>query len=338
MGDTRGYYQDGAYTAAPVLGPVLPPDASSVEEDKDPQEAYYEALALRFNDFRDNLRLAPPAGAIAALDDRHPISLPRGSSGAAAQWRKLLHSTDPLPAQLAAMDQQTVLSLIKFLVSGLKRGRPIEQRTSRWAWVLLGRLNDAGCLGSEEVGIVRDLGKRAAWLLVRIRQEKEADDTEVIAVEDGSEEEDGLITHADIAEADSQQPTGAEAKAVDQAKSLHRDLETEITLQTASDSKPAKDDSSKALEASAAEASEDGVINEEDQLAVLKERMIARVASTSAETGNDTGVPPEPKLQFGNTVATIDMILTIVGEFYGQRDLLEFRDLWDEEEQSIVAA
>ncbi|KAI4122826.1 MAG: hypothetical protein LQ347_006375, partial [Umbilicaria vellea] len=28
--------------------------------------------------------------------------------------------------------------------------------------------------------------------------------------------------------------------------------------------------------------------------------------------------------------ATLDMIITIVGEFYGQRDLLEGRDLWDE--------
>lgn len=35
---------------------------------------------------------------------------------------------------------------------------------------------------------------------------------------------------------------------------------------------------------------------------------------------NDSTVPDE------NTKATLDMIITVVGELYGQRDLLQYRD------------
>ena len=34
-----------------------------------------------------------------------------------------------------------------------------------------------------------------------------------------------------------------------------------------------------------------------------------------------------------NTIATLDMIVTIVGEFFGQRDLLDSRRSWDPEEE-----
>jgi hypothetical protein len=43
---------------------------------------------------------------------------------------------------------------------------------------------------------------------------------------------------------------------------------------------------------------------------------------------DETGAPEasEDAVPNDNTKATIDMILTIVGELYGQRDLLQFRD------------
>ncbi|KAI9716219.1 MAG: hypothetical protein M1812_005444 [Candelaria pacifica] len=332
VGDSRGYYQDGAYTATPTLGPVYSANIRSGEEDKDPQVAYYEALALRFEGFRSILHGAPPTGAVIALDDRHPISVPTGSAKATAQWRRLLFSTDPLPAQLAAMDQQTVLSLIKIIVHAMKRGRPIEERTSRWVWALLGRLNDAGCLASEEIGVVRDLGKRALWLLMGIRQKKKGDDTGVMTAEEGSEDEAGLARDADIAAGDTAQPAKLEAMPMDQEAPFAADLDTENTLQQPSDAKHEEADSSNAAGLGAAEESEDGEIIEGDQLAALKERMMARVASTSVEAEASTGITPEHGLGVENTMVTIDMILTVAGEFFGQRDLLEFRDLWDEEQ------
>lgn len=53
--------------------------------------------------------------------------------------------------------------------------------------------------------------------------------------------------------------------------------------------------------------------------------------AASGET-DSAGSPAMPKQDPENTLATLDMIITIVGEFYGQRDLLDSRRSWDPEE------
>ena len=68
-------------------------------------------------------------------------------------------------------------------------------------------------------------------------------------------------------------------------------------------------------------------------------------ANTSQHEGQDTeataadaaktdtaGSSVTQKLDPENTLATLDMIVTIVGEFFGQRDLLDSRRSWDPEE------
>ena len=57
--------------------------------------------------------------------------------------------------------------------------------------------------------------------------------------------------------------------------------------------------------------------------------------STNAVTGDASDSPgfsaAQNELDVDRQIAIIlDMILTVVGEFYGQRDLLEFRDIWGE--------
>ena len=56
-------------------------------------------------------------------------------------------------------------------------------------------------------------------------------------------------------------------------------------------------------------------------------------AETSADT-TDASTPDtsEKASDTENTLATLDMILTIVGEVFRQRDLLEFRRPWENEE------
>ncbi|KAI9845352.1 MAG: hypothetical protein M1830_007547, partial [Pleopsidium flavum] len=173
VGDSRGYYADGAYTAAPPLGPSIPTTTTAEDEVQDPQDAYYTSLRLRFSLLRATLRCTPPASAIAALDDDHPISLPSGSSVAFATWRYLLKTTDPLPAQLASLDQGSVLRLVRIVTGGLKRGRKIDKRMGAWVWGLLGKVREVGECGSEEVGVLRELGKRAVWVLKAWRQAEE---------------------------------------------------------------------------------------------------------------------------------------------------------------------
>jgi hypothetical protein len=91
---------------------------------------------------------------------------------------------------------------------------------------------------------------------------------------------------------------------------------------------------------------DDGSVDNEQDAAALeaaKKRLQNSFLSTSgtesrsesAVTGG-TNDPPrvnraEKMLAVDQQVrTTLDVILTIVGEFYGQRDLLDFRDIWDE--------
>jgi protein-tyrosine-phosphatase len=54
-------------------------------------------------------------------------------------------------------------------------------------------------------------------------------------------------------------------------------------------------------------------------------------AADAAKT-DTAGSSVTQKLDPENTLATLDMIVTIVGEFFGQRDLLDSRRSWDPEE------
>jgi hypothetical protein len=74
-----------------------------------------------------------------------------------------------------------------------------------------------------------------------------------------------------------------------------------------------------------------------DEVAAAKSRLLQRLQSPpalSGHSGNERPRSREVPNEKGrdcpnkNTCATIDMIVTIVGELYGQRDLLEFRDSW----------
>ena len=78
-----------------------------------------------------------------------------------------------------------------------------------------------------------------------------------------------------------------------------------------------------------------------------KARLLARLEASSVSTGGDmqsgSRSPKTERAKIAdaqggkeavsdetnprlNTIATLNMILTVVGEFYGQRDLLDFRD------------
>ena len=56
-----------------------------------------------------------------------------------------------------------------------------------------------------------------------------------------------------------------------------------------------------------------------------------RLQEVSRESKNEKLGEEAEEVPNANTMATIDMIITIAGEFYGQRDLLEFREAWGDE-------
>jgi hypothetical protein len=67
----------------------------------------------------------------------------------------------------------------------------------------------------------------------------------------------------------------------------------------------------------------------EPDIATQQEDQLQREAANTSTSTSDVE-PKELKIPDLNTRVTIDMILTVVAERYGQRDLLRFRELWDE--------
>jgi len=301
-----GFYADGAYTAAPVTdGPV---DSSSTVA-PDAQDLYYESLSTRFNLLRATLKCTPPRSTIEALDSSHPISLPPDSRKARQHWRYLLRATEPRIVQLACMDPDSVLEVVKLLTGMMtqtlsSREKERITRLGAWSWAILGRCKDRTELGSEEIADLRELGKRAVGILVGIRDRtKKAygdEQPEVIGIED-----DNVPTDETVSDEAGLQGGGPRNNS---------DLTDEPPTAKLEEAKR--------------------------RLQVTLERLGDRTDGQAEVTGNkeaEEGVfeTGEAGRDVDKQIRTIlDMIITVVGEMYGQRDLLEFRDIWAEDVES----
>lgn len=359
IGDSRGYYHDGAYTAAPDSeysetdmqieddsDAERRNDAANAVAQKALQQSYFSTLISQFQALRDLLHADPPHELVAALDREHGSFVgdfgPRSKTFAV--WNHRIRYTDPHPVQIAAMDKRNALKVLRIVLGGkfIRRGHELRERTSRWIWALLARLPDRGEMDYTEVGWVRELGKRAVLMMVSIAQmdalrDRVDDDLEgdgpgsedgeegileEVVVDDqdepsaeqhiqnGVSEQPGNETAAtDAAAASTMGPDGApddgeidmdlDDGEVSDASSTARDIQADIAAAKArllQKLGSPEQDSNPAVEPAA------GLVQEEEDAALEKARVEA------------------------NTRATLNMILTVAGELYGQRDLLEFRD------------
>lgn len=239
----QGYYADGAYTAAPI--PVTNGHTRESEEDEsdeDPQEAYYTSLRARFAALSSLLETPPPSDIDLSSASQTAQRLSLGTKPA---WRSVLNTT-PTTGILGQLPQESILLGLRMLESRLEKEQLLKKRSlSLWAWGLLARCRDAGQMVSEDIGILRDLGKKALSVLRGLR----------VGMEQG------------LSNAEEQSETSGPENAPDAAKMNEPD-----------DELPSSD------------------IDED----------ITRL------------------------LATLDMIITVVGEFYGQRDLLAGRIVWGE--------
>lgn len=324
------------------------------ELQSDAQASYYASLRERFLQLRSTLRRSPPASAVAALDDDHPISLPRGSKAARSEWRRLLLAVDPQTVQLACMDMQSVLGVLsimgRLMSENVKSGDAARvRRIGAWAWGLLARCRDVGQLSSEEVGEIRDLGKRAAKILRKMKEERMAA-TGPATAQDVAGQHRGSLERSD--------GEGEESR---EKSHDTRDGDEEARVKVAAGpEQPANNDSGAVVEGHQA-AAEDGLEpmdvsfshqgagtpreSEPEELEAAKARLQARlqlsqepeqpVEKEKETAATRTEVQAEAHEKSTDAVkqtrAMLDMILTVVGEFYGQRDLLEAREIWDED-------
>ncbi|PGH05070.1 hypothetical protein GX51_03168 [Blastomyces parvus] len=362
-----GFYSDGVYVAysAPTH---LQTSAASHTSSPDPQEIYYSLLHHRFLLLRSTLKCTPPASVIASLGPQRPITLPRYNKRAREEWEQIIQTMDPRMAQLACMDTESVLRLLaivtRLLSKTVRGGESVQvKRLGAWAWGLLGRCRDVGEMGSEDVGDIRELGKRAARILVKVRESEavdvqgmdvgeggEADEEEGEEIE-GEQEEPGYGTRDDINEngdVDVDVDVGEyhvdELNITDDVVSTGGNITKHITAHGETDRDIITPSNG---------------VDVQDELEAAKARLQARLHH---QQGGDTPEPKENETEReGNndidydegeeaeeeegevdddyesrnvqqyTRAMLDMIISVIGEFYGQRDLLEFRDIWEED-------
>ncbi|KAF2209480.1 hypothetical protein CERZMDRAFT_100275 [Cercospora zeae-maydis SCOH1-5] len=248
----NGYLvEDGTYIARSEPTAVATSDDST-----DPQKAFTKALKDRFVLQRKHLHMKTTPAKLAELGDGYPTSLPAGNKGLRAEWHRILGSKSPMPAQLRAMNEDTIFNLLELLRNSyLLKGKNIKTVTSAWIWSLLGRLDDVGNMNNDQVYPLRELGKRVIFLQLHFFDPEAA----------------------------------AQLEALEQ-----------------------RDQSSA--------ASSDGDLEDAANAGAGERRQSVTTSSQNVKTHH--GKPTE------NTLATLDMILVVVGEVFGQRDLLDFRRSW----------
>jgi hypothetical protein len=261
------------------------------------------------------LRASPSVQAVQTLDDQHPISLPFGNKMADKEWKFHLLNTTPLPAQLASLDSPSILRLLKLVEGQLENCRKsnIPNNLGLWAWSLLAKLDDVGLLQTREVSVVRDLAKMAIWVRMMHHKAKHgrSNDPDYEHIDNYPEEsaaqhEQGEVVDADQADATE---TGApETETVEAA--VEAQIKQEITPV-----QPAQGDTAMDMD------SEDQLL---DAIAAKK-----RELQTKADTQAKQEEQKQEEFPDTNTCVTIDMLVTVASEFYGQKDLLVGRLPWD---------
>lgn len=262
IGDSRGYFEDGAYVASATQGPQIPDSAKAIAE---PREAFTAALKLRFLKQREEVHKPPDAEHLATLDDKHPISFPADSNKAHAEWHRLVRYTQPHMAQIQSMNQDDAFRLLELIQKHyLHRENEISTMVSTWIWALLARLGDVGAMDNDQVWTVREFGKKAILVQISLSDPATAEQLERAATEDN----EGAV----------EAPNG----------------------------------SSDSLRES----------NGEDIAKVIPPS--SATATSAANNVQDEACSTARQ----NTLATLDSVLVVVGEIFGQRDLLEFRQPW----------
>jgi hypothetical protein len=230
------------------------------------------------------------------------------------------------------MDKSTVLRLLGLITQGstLKRGSEITVGISTWVWSLLARLPERGELTSEEIGVVRELGKKAVLVGMGLQKaqlwEEGIQEVEATYGNDVQEEElldyvnDDEIVLDHVEDGNTEEGDVPTTSTIRSDNISSQDIAGSDTFETAL---PTQDST------------------EAGSLASIKARLLERLHNQENEVNLEPEIPDlEPvsaqedsvsqDTSKWNTKATVDIILTVAGEVYGQRDLLEFRGSWSQ--------
>ncbi|KAF5976804.1 hypothetical protein FBULB1_6789 [Fusarium bulbicola] len=360
VGDSRGWYEDGAYMAKPddaaeddnYEGGEYPDDYDDESyEEAALNEAYFASVMEQYLRLHSILHADLPSHAVSRVVKARlkTDASAENQSAAIATWSRLLRETDPHPLQVALMSKDTTIRILRILLGGkfLRQGYTLPERTSRWIWALLARMPDKGELNYAEIGLIRDLGRRAVLLgrslaeMAALREELAEGGLGAHEAVDGSSSDEEVLADPEDMEVegalspgqDEEEPTPAESRKEAEKTLEFTEPATKSPLKPDAEEGEIDDedeDEDVAMEIATDSEAEEGEVaaNEpQENLEEARERLLARISDgMTSEDEEDLEKESAKQRLRANLRATLNMILTIAGEFYGQRDLLEFRE------------
>lgn len=338
----RGYYSDGAYTAGPIISvqnPILE-DQESEEEDLDPQECYHESLLARFANLSKVLSSPPPKPVLARLSCINGPELALANWG---EWRQHILYIPPTSSKLSTVDQRGVISALRVLEANLSwKNLQKSEYMGAWAWSLLAKCREVGMMPSEEVAVLRDLGKRARKLVHELHagsNNQKHDET----INDGAVE----LDYDEYPSLD--QDNSYVAESGPEPGLLHREGEQNLAYGNGLTGRKS-DEKTIDYVTNATQYPQrigtpliavknqlhDAYTNQNNDIVQQPPSPRTPTSPPSSRSPKNEGAHAEfmtePAVPLTVSIScTLDMIITIIGEFYGQRDLLDGREVWGEQ-------
>jgi hypothetical protein len=271
----------------------------------DAQDRLYQLLLKRFHCLRATLA--------EVLERQRTSRMPTSSTSASETWLGTLDMEYPRPEQVVRLKSSAVYAALKKAADGIDRVATITPQSSCWIWTLLAWVGDAGTLDNDKMSRIRDVGQRAGLLGVRLRagstrqlpsnKDRSLGRPKDIGPQGSGDMFVSLEGSAMIGDGGAAEVEQARARAYLLTQLGDRLVRPQLPVTGSfshSDEQLSENDGSK-------DADED----------TGNDKRYSQERGDLAGCGTDL-----------NTQITIDMILTVVAEYFGQRDLLKYRERW----------
>jgi len=297
-----------------------------------PQDRYYELLLKRFYHLRTTLDEARQR----ANASTSKTSATRKTPRTLREWSNTLEEDPPNIEHLVHLDEAAIYNGLQSCTRSMDVATAMSPRYSCWAWSLLALVPDGGTLSYEKIGHVREVGQSASIAAVRLRSgigedlglqeqcDPQPGDTAAVHVEDDASDTEMSIS-ADEGEVltDTEDPDFARAKA---------GLLTQLGDRLVHPQRFSPQATKSRHSTAAGHDSRGSKGSRRSALPSVPSSTQAEAKENAAKQGSHhhqpLGTDAEGSLVDANTSVTIDMILTIVAECFGQKDLLAYRRRW----------
>jgi hypothetical protein len=357
IGMQHAVYNDGTWVAVESESDGTSEYWNGNADNLDPQESCQWALIRRFCSIRSRLT---------ALRKHKPRSekvqssrkTRRSDQSGKHHWAEAIDRDYPALEEVTQMDEPTLYVALHGCALALDRSTTISRQKSCWIWTLLALTGDSGTLDHERIGKIRDLGLAASRLLKRLHADRSSKEQHSLESGPGDNSASDCVTgdgsftpdvdgsleskeavdeagdsSAEMAISEDEADSSDAAEDGDLEKARAR-LLAQLGDRLVQPAIPPPDTPSDAppmsnfqlLSRAEAERQRQETRNSQRQKedAARASTFISDPAQTRDAERKSTPLTDNDL----ETKAAIDMILTVVAECYGQRDLLKFREAW----------